>query len=320
MFELVEREQWSYAGDIRHKLWPASCQVCFVFYFNLSSLITDQVFSNEAINLYYVSRMSSTAKSFLITGAGRGIGRGLSRILLDGGHRVFLIDNDGTELDHTTSILAKSHQRGTAFDYMLCDLRKPSDIKSAAAAAQRLFANRLDCLVNNAAYTGGVGGLSLADMTLEEWNRSIETNLTAPMLMTQACLPMLREARGCAIHVSSTRAVMSEPNNEAYSTTKAGLLGMTQSMAVSLAADGIRVNCILPGWIHVGNESKEADEEGQSWQDGLSEEDMKWQLTGRVGKVEDVAKAVLYLADNDGVSGTEVVVDGGVTRKMVYPE
>lgn len=264
--------------------------------------------------------MSNAAKSFLITGAGRGIGRGLSRILLEAGHRVFLIDNDRTELDHITGVLAKSHKRGVAFDSVLCDLRKPSDIQAAAAAAQSLFANRLDCLVNNAAYTGGVGGLSLAEMTLEEWNRSLETNLTAPMLMTQACLPMLREARGCAIHVSSTRALMSEPNNEAYSTTKAGLIGMTQSMAVSLAMEGIRVNCILPGWIHVGNESKAADEKNQAWQDGLSDEDMQWQLTGRVGKVEDIAKAVLYLAENDGVSGTEMVVDGGVTRKMVYPE
>lgn len=113
---------------------------------------------------------------------------------------------------------------------------------------------------------------------------------------------------------------MSEPNNEPYSATKAGLLGLTQSMAVSLAPQGIRVNAILPGWIHVANECKEADEKGLKWEEGLTREDHAWHLTGRVGRVEDVLKAVEYLVENDGVSGAELVVDGGVTRKMVYPE
>lgn len=264
--------------------------------------------------------IASSAKNFLITGAGRGIGRGLSRILLSGGHRVYLLDYDNVELENTANLLSKSHRRGRDFEASLCDLRKPAEIKSAAAAVSRLFGDKLDCLVNNAAYTGGVGGMSVADMTLEEWNRSLETNMSAPMLMTQACLPMLRAARGCVVYMSSTRAFMSEENNEAYSTTKAGLVGLMQSMAVSLAKDNVRVNCILPGWIHVGNECKEADEKGTSWKEGLGEEDMKWHLTGRVGKVDDVAKAVAYLAGNDGVTGTEMVVDGGVTRKMVYPE
>ncbi|KAH6604561.1 hypothetical protein Trco_006268 [Trichoderma cornu-damae] len=259
--------------------------------------------------------------TFLITGAGRGIGRGLSRILLQAGHRVFLLDSDRTELDHTAGLLlARGHRRGQDFEAALCDVRRPREIEAAVERADGLFAGRLDCLVNNAAYTGGVGGAGLADMRLEEWNRSMETNLTGPMLMTRACLGMLRAARGCVIHMSSTRAVMSEPDNEAYSTTKAGLLGLAQSMAVSLARDGIRVSAVLPGWIHVMDECREADDKGVGWEDGLSEADMRWQLTGRVGKVEDVAKAVVYLAENEGVTGVEMVVDGGVTRKMVYPE
>lgn len=259
-------------------------------------------------------------KTFLITGAARGIGRGLSRQLLQSGHRVLLVDHDKVELEHTANLLGKSCVRGQDFDTAVCDLRKASDIQSAAATASALFNGHLDCLINNAAYTGGVGGTTLGDMTLEEWSKSIETNLTGPMLTTQACLPMLRNSRGSVIHVSSTRANMSEPHNEAYSTTKAGLLGMTQSMAVSLAEEGIRVNAVLPGWIHVQNECREADERGAKWEDGLSEGDMKWHLTGRVGKVDDVVRAVVYLVECDGVTGSEVVVDGGVTRKMVYPE
>lgn len=268
---------------------------------------------------------SNSAKNVLITGAGRGIGRGLSRLLLQQGHRVILLDNDAEELNHTAAKLESNHKRGKQFDTVLCNLRKPQDIKAAVEEARKLFAGHLDVLVNNAANTRAVGALDLGDITLEDWNASIETNLTAPMLMSQGCLPMLqksasRPSGGCIIHTSSTRAFMSEPNNEPYSATKAGLLGLTQSMAVSLAPRGIRVNAILPGWINVSNECKEADEKGQSWEDGLSKDDHAWHLSGRVGKVEDVLKAIEFLVDAEFTNGTEIVVDGGVTRKMVYPE
>ena len=268
---------------------------------------------------------ANTARNFIVTGAGRGIGRGLSRLLLQKGHRVFLVDFNSEELSHTASQLSKNHDQGRDFDIAVCNLRKPADINAAADGAKQLFTGHLDVLVNNAAFTGGVGGSHMADMTLDDWNASIETNLTAPFLLSQKCLPMLEKAGsrpqgGTIIHVSSTRAVMSEPNNESYSATKAGLLGLTQSMAVSLAPKGIRVNAILPGWINVTNECKKADESGQSWEDGLSREDHAWHLTGRVGKVEDMLKAVEYLTDADFVSGTELVVDGGVTKKMIYPE
>ncbi|KAK5128635.1 hypothetical protein LTR08_003956 [Meristemomyces frigidus] len=270
--------------------------------------------------------VASTAKNFLITGAGRGIGRGLSRLLLQKGHRVLLVDNNTDELNHTASKLSHDHNQGTDFEIADCDLRKPKQIQQVAAdAAKKLFDGHLDCLINNAAYTGGVGGSHLAELTLEDWNASIETNLTGPMLMSQSCLPMLqkqdsRSQGGSIIHISSTRAFMSEPNNEGYSATKAGLLGLTQSMAVSLAPQGVRVNAILPGWVNVTDECKQADENGQRWEEGLSEEDHEWHLTGRVGRVEDVLNAVEYLVEADFATGTEMVVDGGVTRKMVYPE
>lgn len=259
--------------------------------------------------------------NFLITGAGRGIGRGLTRRLLAAGHRVFLLDSNTAELTNTITLLSRTHKAWRDFEYSIADVTNPVQITAAVARAQDLFgADGLHCLVNNAAYTGGVGGLRLEDMTLAEWERSLSVNLTGPMLMTQACLPLLERAGGCVIHMSSTRAAQSEAHNEAYSTTKAGLLGMAQSMAVSLAPRGIRVSAILPGWIHVENECKEADEEGRRWEDGLGAGDHRWHLTGRVGRVEDVVRAVVYLTENTGVTGAEMVVDGGVTRKMVYPE
>ncbi|WPH02884.1 Hypothetical protein R9X50_00575200 [Acrodontium crateriforme] len=269
--------------------------------------------------------VNPNVKNFLITGAGRGIGRGLSRELLRKGHKVFLVDFNAEELNHTATRLAQNHRKGRDFEIAICNLRNPSEISTAAEGAKKLFAGHLDVLVNNAAFTGGVGGAHMAEVTLEDWNASIETNLTAPFLLSQKCLPMLQKSAsrprgGSIVHVSSTRAIMSEPNNEGYSATKAGLLGLTQSMAVSLAPQGIRVNAILPGWINVANECKNADESGQKWEDGLSKDDHEWHLTSRVGKVEDILKTVEYLVDADFVSGNEVIVDGGVTRKMVYPE
>ncbi|GAB1729278.1 hypothetical protein NU195Hw_g3492t1 [Hortaea werneckii] len=271
---------------------------------------------------------SATAKQFLVTGAGRGIGRGLSRLLLQKGNRVFLVDNNTEELNHTAHQLAQKYGQGQDFEISITDLRKASDIQRAAQSASKFFNGKLDCLVNNAASTSGVGGPHLSDgqSFIDTWNQSLETNLTGPMLMSQACLPMLENSASqegnssSIIHISSTRAIQSELNNEPYSTTKAGLLGLTQSMAVSLADRRIRVNAILPGWINVSNECKAADEKGEKWEDGLSKDDQAWHLTGRVGKVEDMLKAVEYLVHADFATGTEIVVDGGVTRKMVYPE
>ncbi|CZT16214.1 uncharacterized protein RCC_02056 [Ramularia collo-cygni] len=263
-----------------------------------------------------------TPKNFIITGAGRGIGRGLSRLLLNDGHRVFLIDNNTTELGHTVENLSVKHDRGKDFEAKTCNLRKPAEIITAIAAASKLFQGKLDVLVNNAAYTEAVGKASLEQLSLDDWNASLEVNLTAPMLVTKACLTMLEHAPegGAVINISSTRAFMSEQHNEPYSATKAGLLGLTQSMAVSLAEKDIRVNAILPGWINVSDECKEADEKDQDWEEGLTREDHRWHPAGRVGKVDDIWRAVMFLVDSEFVTGTEVVVDGGVTRKMIYPE
>ncbi|ROV88978.1 hypothetical protein VMCG_10138 [Cytospora schulzeri] len=285
---------------------------------------------------------------FLITGAGRGIGRGLSRLLLQKGHRVFLVDNSAEELSHTRDTLAKSFpahlstapeaEEGSPnkakpkpkpFEALLCNLRQPSEIEKASRAASDFFAGHLDVLVNNAAVIGGANILEAdTDALAASWAASLETNLTAPLMLSRACLPMLKKggspghegSGGSIVHMSSTRAYQSESGTEGYTATKAGLLGLTHSMAVSLAPAGVRVNAILPGWIHVANECKEADEKGITWEEGLSGDDMRWHLTGRVGKVEDVLAAVEYLANADFVTGTEMVVDGGVTRKMVYPE
>ncbi|KAH8703199.1 putative short-chain dehydrogenase [Talaromyces proteolyticus] len=263
-------------------------------------------------------------KNFLITGAGRGIGRGLSRLLLQKGHRVFLVDINKEELEHTHEQFSQIFS-STQYDKAICDLSQPAEIKSAIEKATIFFNGHLDVLINNAAYTGAIGNTPFAELSLDTWNKSIQTNLTGSMLMSQGCIALMKSAnapqqRGSIVHISSTRAHQSEPNSEGYAATKAGLIGLTHAMASSLGPDRISVNAILPGWINVANECKEADENGTKWEDGLSEDDHRWHFSGRVGRVEDILRAVEYLVDAEFVTGTEMVVDGGVTRKMVYPE
>jgi NAD(P)-dependent dehydrogenase (short-subunit alcohol dehydrogenase family) len=165
------------------------------------------------------------------------------------------------------------------------------------------------------------------DAIEEEWDLKIAIGLTAPYMLSRLCIPLLAAGHstpnspGTIINMSSTRAYQSESDHEAYSAAKAGLLGLTQSMSVSLGhRHKIRVNAIIPGWIHVENESKAADEKVTKWEEGLSKDDIEWHPAGRVGKADDIARAVEYVIGSEFVTGQEIVVDGGVGRKMVYPE
>ena len=200
------------------------------------------------------------------------------------------------------------------------------------AEVKEKFGGQLDVLINNAFPTT----LALSedrrmeaegDDVEKEWDLKLSIGLTAPFILSRLCVPLLaagsstQTSPGTIIHISSTRAYQSEPDHEAYSAAKAGLLGLTQSMSVSLGhRHRIRVNAIIPGWIHVLNETKQADEMELDWEVGFSKEDTQWHPAGRVGKAEDIARAVEYLVGSEFVTGQEVVVDGGVGRKMVYPE
>jgi NAD(P)-dependent dehydrogenase (short-subunit alcohol dehydrogenase family) len=268
----------------------------------------------------------------VITGGARGIGRGLFRHFLRAGHSVYIIDINTSELDHVRSLAPKWVSENSTWKAELCDLRDRSRIKEVVDDVRKVFGGELDVLINNAFATPHVWSDDkiMEDGTekiMEEWDTKIAVGLTAPFLLSRLCVPLLKAGKstsdspGTIINISSTRAYQSEMNHEAYSAAKAGVLGLTQSMAVSLGhRHRIRVNAIVPGWIHVENESEAADNKGTVWEEGVMEDDAKWHPAGRVGKAEDIAKAVEYVIGCTFVTGQEVVVDGGVGRKMVYPE
>ena len=234
-------------------------------------------------------------RAAIVTGAANGIGRAVALHLVRQGWQVALADIDG---EAVSAAAAEVGGVGVA-----CDVGSEADVERLVAVA-RARLGRIDAIVSNA----GIGAFApMPKTTLESWNRVLSTNLTATFLLAKAAAADLKEARGAIVTVASTRAHMSEPGTLAYSASKGGLVALTHALAVTLAPD-VRVNCVSPGWIDTGRHGP------------LKASDHAQHPVGRVGRPEDVAAAVGYLlSDQAGfVTGAELIVDGGMTRKMIY--
>jgi len=271
-------------------------------------------------------------RNVIVSGGARGIGRALSRMLLESGHSVYIFDIDEDELKHTTEVHLKKFRDEKKVESSICDLRDVNNIREKVKAAAKFFDNSIDVLINN----GGIAnpkwkdGKNMEDPeTFQEWQAYIDTNLTAPFAVSQACIPYMKhresdstdgahqidDAGPCIIHIGSFRAHQSDPNQEGYASSKAGQLGLMHSMAISLSPLGIRVNLVAPGRIKVAHESKEGDEKGTDWEGQISEKDVDDHPTNRAGRPRDIADAVLYLIDAGFVTGQDITVDGGALRK-----
>ncbi len=233
----------------------------------------------------------------LVTGAARGIGRGVAQRFAAEGWTVVLADRDaGGE--------AVAADLGAYARFQRSDVGVEGDV-AALVAGVAGREGRLDALVCNA---GLMIRKPIARLSLAEWNSVLATNLTSTFLLARAAETLLRAAGGAIVTIASTRAHMSEPDTESYSASKGGLLALTHSLAVSLGPE-VRVNCVSPGWIDTRGEA-------------LRPEDHAQHPAGRVGTPDDVAALVLWLAGAQArfVTGAEFVVDGGMTRKMIYVE
>ncbi|MEG9269726.1 SDR family NAD(P)-dependent oxidoreductase [Qipengyuania sp. Mu-71] len=248
-------------------------------------------------------------QTILITGAGNGIGRAITMHFHALGWRVIGLDNDAEALAELRAALPRENAL-----FLTCDVGREGAVGQAfERIAERLGDAALDCLVNNAGIADPYAG-PLEDLDLADWQAWIDASLTAAFLVTRAAVPFLRRSASASIaNISSTRAVMSEPDTFAYAAAKGGLDALTHSLAVSLGPT-IRANAIRPGWIETGPWQKK---DSRSDPDHRPK-DREQHPVGRIGRPEDIAEAVAYLHEAGFVTGQHLNIDGGMTAKMIY--
>jgi len=243
--------------------------------------------------------MRFDGKVALVTGGRSGIGQATARRLASEGARVF------------------TAQRGKdkEFEWLVADF---SDPESAGKVVSGLLkrAGHLDVLVNNAGLMIEAG---VEAMALEDWNRTLQVNLTAPFLMIKAALPALRQSRGTIVNVGSIEGLGANPGHAAYCASKAGLHGLTRAVAVDHGGEGIRCNAVAPGWIDTDLNEDFIDSmpDPASFRRDIG----KIHPVGRTGTADEVAALIAFLAAEESgfVTGQVYTVDGGRMAKLSLP-
>lgn len=251
--------------------------------------------------------MSSMAKVAFITGGAQGIGRAIAERFLQDDLAVVIADSDAEAGRATEARLAAI---GPA-RFLHTDVADEAQVQHAVAETLREFGH-LDILINNAAVARNT---ALESLTLADWNRVLGVNLTGAMLCAKHAAPSLRASGGAIVNIASTRALQSEADTEAYSASKGGLVALTHALALSLAP-AVRVNCVSPGWI----DTRDWKHAPPARAEALREVDHAQHPAGRVGRPQDVAALVAWLVSPEAgfVTGANIVLDGGMTRKMIY--
>ncbi len=242
--------------------------------------------------------MSFKDKVAIVTGGGQGIGAEICRTFIKLGARVILADIN----PRSGAALARQLADRGDIQFFEVDVANEVAVAHLVEKTLKLY-NRIDALVNNAAIAAN---RPLSELSLNDWQRVIDVNLTGPMLCAKHSQEALKVQQGSIVNIASTRALMSEAHTEAYSATKGGLVGLTHALAISLGPE-IRVNCISPGWI---------DTQGVA----LSPADHEQHPAGHVGQACDIAEMVTYLCSEKAgfITGQNFIIDGGMTRKMIY--
>jgi 3-oxoacyl-[acyl-carrier protein] reductase len=236
----------------------------------------------------------------LVTGGSRGIGRACALALAKEGAEVLL--NYVSNEEKAKQVCEEIQKAGGKASYYRFDVSDPKQIDSAIEEITKK--HKVSILVNNAGVTRD--GLMMR-FSVEDWDTVLNTNLRGAFLVSQALLrPMMKERKGSIIHISSVVGIMGNAGQAAYVSAKAGVIGLTKSMAKELASRNIRVNAVAPGFIDTDMTTELTPAQ--------KEEMLKRIPLGRTGTPEEIAHAVTFLASNESkyITGQVILVDGGM--------
>ena len=229
-------------------------------------------------------------KIVVVTGAAQGIGKSIAENFAAQQATVIALDIEEVKID--------------GVEFRRCNVGNFNEVIKTFASINNDH-GAIHILINNA----GISEFkSIWEVDEKEWDRVLDTNLKSVFICSREAARFMTEDIRSIVNMASTRAFMSEPHTETYSASKGGIYALTHSLAATLSENSIRVNSIAPGWIHTGDEKD------------LRPIDHQQHWSGRVGKVDDIARACLFLCDskNDFITGECLKIDGGMAHKMIY--
>ena len=248
-------------------------------------------------------------KSAVVTGSASGIGRAIARRYGKEGARLLLADVNSDGGEETAAMV---RQDGGQAVFLRCDVGDPEQVRQAIERAVAEY-GKLDVVVNVA----GIGGGGKAEnCSVESWQRVLDVNLSGPFYAAKYAIPHLRQAGGGSIiNISSVYGIIAAPNVPSYSASKGGLIMLTKQMAVDYAHEGIRVNCICPGYVDTDMGGRRARMAPEDAARALANRESKaaMQPIGRQAQPDEMAGAAVFLASDDATfaAGSILVVDGG---------
>lgn len=246
--------------------------------------------------------MTFKDKVVIVTGSGDGIGRSIALNYARNGAKVVVAEKNEKTGRETVDLIYDEGGNGI---FLQADVSRETDVRQLMENVFNCY-HRIDILINN---VGEYFSKPMLEMSLDEWNNVINTNLRSVFLCSREVIKYMKaQKQGAILNIASAKTILGEANQEAYVAAKGGVIAMTQSMATSLQGDNIKVNCISPGFLKTTGYER------------LSKLNQESKISFSNDYIDDIAKTCLYMTkdDNDCVNGSNIVIDHTFIRKLVY--